>query len=704
LELPLDHFRLIGVSPSASSEEILRAFQLRLDKTPNEGFTYEVLTQRAELLRLTADLLTNAENRNEYEKLVLNGAAGLEFSSNREVAGLILLWESGKPKEAFKLARKSLQPPQAPALGSGREADLTLLAALTARDAANNEQDQRCYVNASDFLQEGIHILQRMGKLNDLRKNLEEYLNSLLPFKILDLLSRDLSDKESHKRGVNMLENLIFKRGGLEGKNKSEYDKFLNQNEFEVFFQQIKPFLTAQEQVELFQHLYRRGSADSGYLAFLAVTAIGFHQRKPEKLMEAKKLLKNQNITGLDIKPLLGCIDMLLADVKEAEEKFNSTTDENLKSWLGDYKGERLEAICLYCKNWLENDVLKGYRDIEVETVDLDLWFEHKEIQSFIEKRDNNSNKNISKAALKRFGRNFQNIKNLISDEIDEFDQIEKNNESFSCNLPLPGGIKNNQFSLNKNSFSRKIYLKNKSIDCYNFLVEKYAELRFFLREILKNYKYMNKFYLNIYLKTFSILFIFGLVLGFLRNNFNNNLIDENSSTLIKKSSDKLSLTQEDNSNSQLLDSDLELSNNFDNNNKSLQIKEVASSSLSIDQVKYILNLWLNGKSQYLSGGEQIDLSKIVKNKLISRLNQERNRDIKKDIIKDISTEILRIKFLSQSSARVVVETEIRYSERILKNTGELISETNFNPFLKNKYIFGFSNKSWKLVDYVSGN
>ena len=59
MELPLDHFRLIGVSPSATSDEILRAFQLRLDKTPDEGFTYEVLTQRSELLRLTADLLTD---------------------------------------------------------------------------------------------------------------------------------------------------------------------------------------------------------------------------------------------------------------------------------------------------------------------------------------------------------------------------------------------------------------------------------------------------------------------------------------------------------------------------------------------------------------------------------------------------------------------------------------------------------------------
>ena len=92
MELPLDHFRLIGVSPSASSEEILRAFQLRLDKTPDEGFTYEVLTQRSELLRLTADLLTDPESRIEYENVLSNGVTGLEISSNRDVAGLILRW------------------------------------------------------------------------------------------------------------------------------------------------------------------------------------------------------------------------------------------------------------------------------------------------------------------------------------------------------------------------------------------------------------------------------------------------------------------------------------------------------------------------------------------------------------------------------------------------------------------------------------
>ena len=105
MELPLDHFRLIGVSPSATSEEILRAFQLKLDKRLM-SFTYS-LTQRSELLRLTADLQIQKE---EITNLLLDGVSGLEFPSNREVAGLILLWESGSPKEAFKITGKLCNP------------------------------------------------------------------------------------------------------------------------------------------------------------------------------------------------------------------------------------------------------------------------------------------------------------------------------------------------------------------------------------------------------------------------------------------------------------------------------------------------------------------------------------------------------------------------------------------------------------------
>ena len=701
MELPLDHFRLIGVAHSATSEEILRAFQLRLDKTPDEGFTYEVLTQRSELLRLTADLLTDPDSRREYENLLLNGASGLDLSSNREVAGLILLWESGSPKEAFKITRKALQPPQTPALGSSREADLTLLAALTSRDAAIEEQEKRSYSNAADFLQEGIQLLQRMGKLGELRKTLEEDLVSLLPYRILDLLSRDLNENESHKKGLSMLENFIIKRGGLEGKNKSEYDNYLNQHEFESFFQQIKPFLTVQEQIDLFLELQKRGSSEAGFLAFLSLTAIGFARRKPEKLFEARKILKKLNLSGLDSMPLIGCLDLLLADVEQSSARFLSSSDEKLRDWLNNFPGEKLEAICIFCKNWLENDVLVGYRDIDLKEIDLDSWFQDREIQEFIEQLEKKSNRTILKS-------NFQNqskfnaeesLKNLRTDPETNLDDYEEGR------LPLPGGKREDEKQVIEENIYTDEIIKNKSIEFYKYAIEKIAELKFIFGEALENNKI---FYKSPYLKyfyAFLILFVFGLGLGLLRINFKKPVQDQeiiDNSKLISKVKNESSEVLDLNDKKKSLDKlNFIVSEKIDKN--SFLTDEITTASPSLKQIKNLINTWLYNKSVYLSGTNEINLSKIVQNELINRLKKERQLDIQKGIYKNISTNIENILLLSQTSSRIAVSVDLKYTEKILKTDGELINETTFTPFLKVKYILGFSNNSWKLVDYISG-
>jgi len=699
LELPLDHFRLIGVSPSATSEEILRAFQLRLDKTPDEGFTYEVLTQRSELLRLTADLLTDPDTRREYENLLLNGSSGLDFSSNREVAGLILLWESGSPKEAFKIARKALQPPQTPALGSSREADLTLLAALTARDSAIQEQQSRFYSSAADFLQDGIQLLQRMGKLSEKRKELEEDLIALLPYRILDLLSRDLNDQDSHKKGLSMLENLIIKRGGLEGNNKSEYGDYLNQQEFEAFFQQIKPYLTVQEQIDLFLELQKRGSLEAGFLAFLSLTALGFSRKKPEKLFEAKKILKKLNFSGLDSMPLAGSLDLLLADIDQASARFSSSSDEKLRDWLNNYPGNKLEAICIFCKNWLENDVLVGYRDIELREVDLDSWFEDREIQEFIEKLEKKSNKIAIKSNLQN-----QKINKESSTIIEDFDNTSENNDE--RRLPLPGGIKEAYESLDiqENKFNEEIF-KNKSIDFYKYLIEKIAELKFSFGEFLKDKEFTGRSTYRFYIYAFLILFSFGIGLGFLKNNFKESIQDK---TISKKPLIVIDKNQKDNDKDTIQEIKKKPSNELVSNNgaptekKTFKEIEITKASPSLEEIRNLINIWLQSKSNYLSGKSEINLSKIVGEGLIDRTIEERKNDIKKGIYKEINSQILKIDLESQTSSRISVLVELNYLERIINNSGELVNETSLTP-LKVKYILGFSNKKWKLVDFVSG-
>ena len=398
VDLPIDHFRLLGVSPTAEPEAVLRTLQLRLDRCPDQGFTHESLNQRAELLRLSADLLTDPERRGQYEAMLLElgqdhpgDTAGLELSSNLEVAGLMLLWEAHAPHEAFQLARQALQPPQAPALGSGRESDLALLAALAARDAADQDQEQRRYESAANLLQEGMQLLQRMGKLPEQRQVLETDLSRLRPFRILDLLSRDLAEQSARHEGLTMLESFISDRGGLEGRaleglETADLPAGMDQGAFELFFQQIRRFLTVQEQVDLYGRLQDAGSADASFLVVMALAAAGFSQRKPERVQDARTRLEELNLDGLDTQPLLGCLDLLLGDVDRAERHFASSPDPALKTWLTAHPGDALAALCDYCRTWLGRDVLPGYRDVDAEAIDLEAWFADRDVQAYVER------------------------------------------------------------------------------------------------------------------------------------------------------------------------------------------------------------------------------------------------------------------------------------------------------------------------------
>ena len=136
--------------------------------------------------------------------------------------------------------------------------------------------------------------------------------------------------------------------------------------------------------------------------------------------------------------------------------------------------------------------------------------------------------------------------------------------------------------------------------------------------------------------------------------------------------------------------------------NSSFQVKEITAASPSIKEIKYLIDTWLANKSNYMAGKAEINLSGIVKDGLIKRTIAERQKDIKKGVYKEISSQIQEIVLKSQTSSRIVALAELKYSERIFKNSGELVNETSLNP-LKVKYILGFSNKSWTLVDFVSG-
>jgi ARC6-like, IMS domain len=387
LELPIDHFRLLGVGPTADAQGALQMLQQRLDRVPTDGYSLETLDARAELLRSSADLLSDSVRRARYEAdlTALSSGGGsviaaLDVPSSLEVGGLVLLLEAGQPLDCFELANRSLQPPRAPALGSSREADLTLVASLACLAGAGELQDQRRYEAAAQLLLQGQQLLQRMGQLPHQRQQLNDALEALTPYRVLDLLSRPLTATSERGEGLQLLGALVERRGGLEG----SADPRLGNEAFQAFFRQIRAFLTVQEQVDLFSGWAAR-SAAADFLASTALTASGFAQRKPERIADALARLEASPQAGTET--LKACLLLLLGKVAQAQQCFVQGASPELLSWARQQGDDPLAQLCAYCRDWLQRDVLAGYRDLEVDP-DLDAYFADRDVQAYIERHD----------------------------------------------------------------------------------------------------------------------------------------------------------------------------------------------------------------------------------------------------------------------------------------------------------------------------
>ncbi len=387
MELPIDHFRLLGISPTTDLQALLHTLQQRIDRAPDQGFTHDTLQAREELLRASADLLSDASRRQAYESdltaLAGSGQAvmpALDVPTSKEVGGLLLLLEAGQPFDCFEIACRALQPPQAPALGSTREADLTLLAGLACLAAAADLHQQRRYETAAQTLQQGQQLLQRMGQLPAIRQQLSDELDNLRPYRVLDLLSRNLTAQAERAEGLALLEELVARRGGLEGFG----DPSMGPEEFQAFFKQIRAFLTVQEQVDLFSR-WAPTSAAADFLASTALTASGFAQRKPERIAAARQRLEASGQEG--VQPLLACQYLLLGQVEQARTAFEQGATPELKRWADQQSPDPLAQLCAYCRDWLARDVLPGYRDLEADP-DLEAFFADRDVQAYVEQHD----------------------------------------------------------------------------------------------------------------------------------------------------------------------------------------------------------------------------------------------------------------------------------------------------------------------------
>ena len=676
MDLPIDHFRLLGVSPSADAAAILHRLQTRCDGPPDQGFTHEALLKRNELLSRSADLLTDRDDRAEYESALIrlsashpNETVGLDLPASSEVAGLILLWEAHGALEAFQMASHGLQPPQAPALGSGREADLTLLAALACRDAAVEEQGQRRYEAAAQLLVEGIQLQQRMGKLPDQQRRLEGDLEALLPFRILDLISRDLSDQASHQQGLTLLDELVSRRGGLDGTDfvtSVEGSGSMTQDDFESFFQQIRRFLTVQEQIDLFTGWSDEGEAEAGFLAVVALTAAGFSRRKPECLEQARDRLQLLPDSELDPKPLLGCLDLLLGNVREAEHHFAAIRDAEVQAWFLQHSGDNLAAQCEYCRAWLGRDVLPGYRDVDATAIDLEAWFADRDVQNHVERLDRQASRQPLNDAL-----------------------------PLPWETPVASGLGLQSVEPISASEQSSEGLEERGMRLPSFSLPQLPQLPQLPR--------LPQLPPPLVVKLAVLVAVLAAVGGGVSLMLRQRSDAPPVSPVVKQEPE---LPAPDD----LDETALPLATLQPEQPLDRPIEPLTNDAPSEQQLEDLVQGWLNAKANALAGQTNAvpeavssQISTVARDRLLRRVQAERTADAALGRTKTIKASVTSVDVVSRTPRRIAVKAEVDSSDQTLDRSGTVIDQTPPGA-LTVTYVLGRDGKEWKLHEYISGS
>ena len=123
--------------------------------------------------------------------------------------------------------------------------------------------------------------------------------------------------------------------------------------------QQLRGYLTAAEQQEVFEAEAQRPSAVGTYLAVYALLARGFAQHQPALIQRAKQMLLR--LSGRqDVHLEQAVCAVLLGQTEEASHALELSQEYDPLAFIREHSQgspDLLPGLCLYAENWLQQEV-----------------------------------------------------------------------------------------------------------------------------------------------------------------------------------------------------------------------------------------------------------------------------------------------------------------------------------------------------------
>lgn len=414
MRIPLDYYRILGLPIQATVEQLEMAHRDRTMQLPRREYSEIAISSRKQLLDRAYGVLSDNDRRSTYDESLGSPqidastsvearerephSPSIEISEEQLVGALLILLELGEYELVLQLGRPYLSSSKiSPAHNQDtasklERADTVLTLALACLELGREQWQQGTYTKAAESLETGQNLLLSEGIFPTVRGEITADIYKLRPYRILELLaqseektSRDSTPRSGRSQGVQMLRNMLEERGGIDG--TGDDGSGLGIDDFLRFVQQLRSYMTSEEQQTLFESEALRPSAVATYLAVYALLARGFAQYKPALITRAKRMLMRLS-NRQDVHLEQAVCALLLGQTSEASRALERSQEYEQLAFIREHSQgapDLLPGLCLYSERWLHEEVFTHFRDLQNCQTTLKDYFADREVQSYLE-------------------------------------------------------------------------------------------------------------------------------------------------------------------------------------------------------------------------------------------------------------------------------------------------------------------------------
>ncbi|MGI0494349.1 IMS domain-containing protein [Alkalinema pantanalense CENA528] len=420
MRIPLDYYRILGLPIQAPAEQLKQAHHDRTLQLPRREYSEAAVEARRALLDEGYAVLSEPAQRQAYDARFLtpaydpdlglaveemgDGTATPRSESSSEtytphidiaekhlIGALLILQELGEYELVLKVGRPYLSSGNA-SLKTGQFgdpkvalADIVLTIALACLELGREQWQQGQYETAAEALETGQELLLRENLFAGVRGEIQSDLLRLRPYRILELLARPNENHLDRKKGITLLQDMLRERNGIDGNGDDQSG--LSIDDFLRFVQQLRDYLTAEEQQVLFEEEAKRPSAVATYLAVYALLARGFAEHQPALIRRAKHML--MKLGGRqDVHLEQAVCALLLGQTEEASRVLELSQEHEPLAFIREQSQgapDLLPGLCLYAERWLQEEVFPHFRDLVTRRVSLKDYFADGQVQAYLE-------------------------------------------------------------------------------------------------------------------------------------------------------------------------------------------------------------------------------------------------------------------------------------------------------------------------------